>query len=355
MFNKFIYFLLTSLLLVGSASADLGKIAEVRADHDLSRIAFGSCLKKPSGAEILEKIVAYKPDLFVWLGDNIYVDTMYKKERFDELYGQLGKNPRFQKLQKTCPQLAIWDDHDYGNNNFDKSYPLKNESKAAFGKFWKVPKDSAFWDREGIYRAVEFGKPGRRVQMIMLDGRWFLDKKNEQAKDSYLGKEQWAWLEEVLKRPAEIRVICSGVQVIKVNTVSKMWEMWGHHPSEKQRLFDLIESTKANGVLFLSGDMHFGELYQTTETSYPLYDLTSSGLDQKYSRIGRIKPNSKKIGKSLIKSLNFGGIIIDWKKSLLHLELLNGEGELHLRHSVPFAELQHPTDVKMAKNTKEYK
>ena len=34
--------------------------------------------------------------------------------------------------------------------------------------------------------------------------------------------------------------------------------------------------------------------------------------------------------------------MIDWAKSVLHLEILNGEGELHLRHRVPFAELQHP-------------
>ena len=320
-----------------------GEAVESRAAHEISRIAFGSCLRNPTGAGILEKVVAYEPDLFVWLGDNIYVDTLKEVERFGDLYAKLGNNPHFQTLEKTCPQLAIWDDHDYGADNHDRTYPLKRESKAAFGEFWKVPEDSAFWNRGGIYQAVEFGKPGKLVQMILLDGRWFLDKAKPGAADSYLGRQQWRWLEEVLKRPAEVRVICSGVQVVKLNAMGKNWEMWGHHPTERQRLFDLIEDTGAEGVVFISGDMHFGELYQTTDTSYPLYDLTASGLDQEYPRSGKVQPDQKRVGTSLINSLNFGGVVIDWETSVIHLEILNGEGEVHLRHSVPFAELQHPS------------
>ena len=325
------------------AHADPDKVTEAQADQKLSRIAFGSCLRDPSGAAILDKIVDYQPDLFVWLGDNLYVDTMDQPERFEQLYGQLGANPRYQKLKAACPQLAIWDDHDYGADNHHKDYPLKKESKAAFGKFFDVPVTSPFWEREGIYRALEYGQPGRKVQMILLDGRWFLDKKKPQAKDSYLGKAQWAWLEEVLKRPADLRVICSGVQVIKLNANGGNWEMWGHHPSERKRLFDLIESTKANGVVFISGDMHFGEIFRTTQTSYPLHDITASGLDQIHPHAGKTQegPEQSQVGESLIKSLNFGGLVIDWDKRVIHLEILNGQGELHLRHSVPLKELQH--------------
>lgn len=335
-------YLFFGLCLAGSVLAEENKAAEQHEDHAIGRIAFGSCLRRPAGAEILGKIMDYKPDLFVWLGDNIYVDTYDKPERFEQLYGQLGANPRYQKFKAACPQLAIWDDHDYGMDNHHKDYPLKGLSKVAFGKFWDVPATSPFWNREGIYRCVEYGHPGRKVQMILLDGRWFLDKQNPGAEDSYLGKAQWAWLEEVLKRPADVRVICSGVQVVKLNANGEKWEMWGHHPSEQKRLFDLIESTRANGVVFISGDMHFGEIYKTAATSYPLHDVTASGLDQVHPHAGKAQPDQHQVGESLIASLNFGGIVIDWDKATLHLELLNGEGELHHRHSIPFKELQHP-------------
>lgn len=328
----------------GMAGAEQNQVVELKADHAVSRIAFGSCLRKPGGAEILDQIAAYKPDAFVWLGDNIYVDTKDKPEKFEELYGQLGANPRYQKFRELCPQLAVWDDHDYGADNSGKAYPLKKESKAAFGKFWQVPAKSDFWTREGIYRAMEYGAADQRVQVILLDGRWHLDQADPQAADSYLGKAQWAWLEQVLKRPAKVRVICSGVQVIKLNGNGKGWEMWGHHPTERQRLFDLVESTKAEGVVFISGDMHFGEIFKTTDTAYPFYDVTASGMDQVYAHAGKTEsgPGQEQVGQSLIKSLNFGGLVIDWKKAVLQLEILNGAGELHHRHSVPLKELQHP-------------
>jgi alkaline phosphatase D len=315
-------------------------VVEVQTDHAVSRIAFGSCLRKPSGAEILDKITDYKPDLFVWLGDNIYVDTMDQSERFDELYGELDANPRMQKFRESCPQLAIWDDHDYGADNSGKSYPLKKESKQAFGKFWQVPASSSFWTREGIYRAVEYGGANQRVQVILLDGRWHLDQANPNAVDSYLGLAQWKWLEEVLKRPAKVRVICSGVQVIKINDNGRGWEMWDQHPTERQRLFDLIESTKGNGAVFISGDMHFGEIFKTTDTAYPFYDVTASGLDQVHPHEGKTKPGPMQVGQSLTKSLNFGGLVIDWKKQALQLEILNGEGEVFLSHPVLLKDLQ---------------
>ena len=306
----------------------------------LKRIAFGSCLKNPNGAAYLDKVVDYKPDLFIWLGDNIYVDTNDKPQRFGELYGQLGANPRFQKLRATCPQLAIWDDHDYGNDNVGRDYPLKEESKKAFCEFWQIPDSSPVWSRNGIYRAVEYGPADKRVQIILLDGRWNLNKRKPRQKDSYLGAEQWVWLEQVLKRPAKLRLIASGLQVVKLNAMGDQWEMWGHHPSERNRLFGLIESTKANGVVFISGDKHFAELYKTTDTTYPLYDLTASGLDQVYPHAGNARPNQTQVGKSLIKSFNFGGIVIDWDKATLQLEILDGDGKAFLSHPLALRELQ---------------
>ena len=38
---------------------------------------------------------------------------------------------------------------------------------------------------------------------------------------------------------------------------------WSNFPRERQRLFDLIETTKANGVILLSGNVHFTEISRT--------------------------------------------------------------------------------------------
>ena len=41
----------------------------------LEKIAFGSCLRQEREAPLLDRIVAFRPDLFVFLGDSVYADT----------------------------------------------------------------------------------------------------------------------------------------------------------------------------------------------------------------------------------------------------------------------------------------
>ena len=85
---------------------------------------------------------------------------------------------------------------------------------------------------------------------------------------------------------------------------------WGVFPIERQKLFDLIASTSANGIILLSGNVHIAELSKTSEGPYPLYDLTSSGLTHVNETYGKAL-NSFRIGEPFI-DLNFGMVQIDW-------------------------------------------
>jgi alkaline phosphatase D len=71
------------------------------------------------------------------------------------------------------PVLAVWDDHDYGANDAGAEYPMKAESQRMFLDFFGVAGDSPRRRRPGIYDARVFGPPGRRVQVILLDLRYF--------------------------------------------------------------------------------------------------------------------------------------------------------------------------------------
>ena len=53
----------------------------------------------------------------------------------------------------------------------------------------------------------------------------------------------------------------------------------GYFPNEQRKLLKLIKKTKANGVLFISGDVHYAEISKMeVRNLYPIYDITSSGL-----------------------------------------------------------------------------
>ena len=302
-----------------------------------TRIAFGSCLRRSAGGEILDAVVAKRPDLFLWLGDNIYADTEDLAVK-RATYAVLGANPRFQRLVQACPNHAMWDDHDYGRDNIGDTYAQRDASQVAFCDFWRVAADDPRRQRPGTYHSVVSGAGEQAVRIIMLDGRYFRGVR-EDPRGTMLGAAQWAWLAEELRKPARLRVICSGVQVLAMPTGGGL-ECWNQQPRERQRLFDLVKETRAEGVLFLSGDRHFAELSRLPGAlGYDAWDLTSSSLDQ----MTWPTPNQLGVGPQ-VRQNNFGMLTIDWRGAdpRIALEIVDGRGVVVLTQVVARSSLAAP-------------
>jgi alkaline phosphatase D len=157
---------------------------------------------------------------------------------------------------------------------------------------------------------------------------------NHCKKATILGKEQWEWLEQELQRDATIRIIGSSNQF---GHTYNGYESWNNFPHEQERMLQLIQKTQANGILFISGDVHWGELSKlSNEYTYPIYDCTSSGLTQTWHKT---EPNSNRIG-PVIPESNFGLINIDWFNKELQIQLYDEQDSLRLNHKLSFEELQ---------------
>jgi alkaline phosphatase D len=328
---------------------------EAKEDSPLTRIALGSCARQTEPQPIWDSVVKAKPDLFLFLGDNIYGDSR-DMNVLRAKYAQLAEKSGFQKLRTACPIFAIWDDHDYGANDAGAEYPMKVESQKLFLDFFGEPANSSRRRREGIYHAILFGPQGRRVQMILLDTRYFRGPLNAKPREpgkgtrylpnpdtsvTMLGEPQWKWLEEQLRVPADVRIIASSIQVVSQEHDS---EKWMNLPHERERLYRLIRDTGANGVLFVSGDVHRGEISAMDGgVGYPLYDLTSSGLSE--GSITKVKfadwPNRYRIG-TVDWTTNFGVIEIDWDRCdpLICLQIRDDAGDVCLQKKVLLSELQ---------------
>ncbi len=347
------------LSLVGLVTAFL--VTSAGAQEPLRRIAFGSCVHQDKAQPIWDTILATKPDTFLFLGDNIYGDTL-DMDVLRKKYAKLAAVPGYQKLLKTCPVLATWDDHDYGWNDAGADYKMKVESQKIFLDFFRAPPDSPRRQREGIYFAQIFGPEGKRVQFIMLDTRYFrspLQKRpkkvanegpyeaNTDPATTILGAAQWQWLEEQLKQPAELRIIGSSIQVVAED---HCWEKWMNFPHERERLFQLIRETKAVGVVFLSGDRHLAELSMMDgNVGYPLYDLTSSGLNQAFKAWRRQEPNRHRVA-TMNFGDNFGLITLDWERTdpRLSLQIRDLDGDVILQQKLALSNLQPTGKVKPA-------
>ena len=330
----------TAGLALAAALRIAGRAAPARAQGQapLTRIAFGSCAHQDKPQPIWDAVLRYRPDLFIFAGDNVYGDlTPGAANGLREAYAKAATIEGYRKLRAEVPVLATWDDHDYGQNDAGGDFPYQDEAKALFLEFWQVPEDDPRRTREGVYDARTLGPDGRRLRVILLDLRSFrspLRRKPESAPGpgpylpdpdpakTMLGEAQWAWLEAQLREPAELRLIVSSVQVL---AEGHGYERWGNLPHERARLLALIAATRANGVILLSGDRHVGALYRLDEgVPYPLYEITSSGLNMFYAAAS--EPGPLRLG-AVYGRENFGTIDIDWWAGEVRLAVraLNGE------------------------------
>jgi alkaline phosphatase D len=298
----------------------------------ISRIAFGSCSDQDKPLPIFETIAAARPELMLFLGDTMYADLDRKVEVTPQVirdkYAQLARLPTFQKLKAACPRmLGTWDDHDYGINDAGAEWKHKAEAQQALLDFYGVPAADPRRQRQGVYHAQVFGPPGQRLQVILLDTRYHRSPLKKGAFDprlrlvpylpntdpdaTMLGNEQWRWLEEQLKQPAELRLLVSSIQVL---ADEHPFEKWANFPRERERLYELLRRTGAEGVLILSGDRHHGEISLDTQVlDYPLYDITASGFNQASKSWRAPERNSKRVA-AVPYGDHFGWIAVDWKQ-----------------------------------------
>jgi alkaline phosphatase D len=337
----------SALLLVLAITACASR--DVPSQQPLARIGFGSCINTQAHP-MLDRTLTLPFDLFILLGDNIYADTT-NPAVMAEKYRVRKESAFFQGLRKKAPLLATWDDHDFGGNDAGASYPMKVESQKLFCDFMDVPANSPRRQREGIYDACVLGPAGKRVQVILLDTRYF--RSNLATGENHavpsggkyiphpdpnvtkLGAAQWKWLEEQLRVPAELRIIASSIQFISEFSGG---EAWANLPREKQRMLDLLEKTRANGVFFISGDRHWAELSRLDRPgNYPLYDLTSSALTEEHKR-GTPTPNRFREGPTYHGN-NVGLINIDWQSPgpIVLVQLFDVDGRMRIEKRIAFA------------------
>lgn len=333
----------------------------------LTRIAFGSCADQEKPLPIFDKIADLKPQLYIALGDNIYADIK-PEPGLDAVasmkvkYEKLARLEGWKRMVATCPMLATWDDHDYGKNDAGVEYPHKVESQKLLLDFFQVPANSPLRTQQGVYQSRVYGPEGKRVQVILLDTRYFRTALKKDTKvipgtrirpylpvtdagATYLGEEQWKWLEQQLKVPADLRLIGTSIQIISDDHPH---EKWANIPGERDRMYKLIRDTKATGVVFLSGDRHLAELsLDRKAVSYPLFDITSSGLNQGDKKWRAPEANTKRVA-SMAHGDNFGMITIDWAGAdgpRVSMQVRDVDGEVAFKETIPLSLLKPGADA----------
>lgn len=257
------------------------------------KIVFTSCArynKKHLQNEWLS-IYDKDPDHLLLLGDNIYMDwgfrilqpklrsIRYFKKRMQKMYDLQWSNPNFEKLRNHMNEKngfhGIWDDHDCGWNNINvASLNERNKAKIAYSRqqlFEHFPLSKA---NNSIYYAHDTAL----ARFIFLDNRTFSKKRSE----TFLGENQFAFIEEKLNHTKPITIICGGL------TLSNGHENFSSKEKAYQRFCKLCNDAQSK-VIYLAGDIHKNKFTSpnagiTTNGILPPFEIISSGIPVTFYR-----------------------------------------------------------------------
>lgn len=276
------------------------------------RVAFGSCCRIQFDPEqrIWNTVRKLEPDMFLWLGDNIYADSDQYAGLVD-LYARGRVVENLIPFLRSTPQLATWDDHDFGYNDSDGRSPFKADSLQVFKNFWANPAYGED-DNPGVYFKQHYGG----VDFFVLDGRYHRDPTTatDDAGKTMLGAAQKAWLKRELKAsrtPFKVLAIGGGWSSAENEEGG---DSWGVYLTERNEIFDFIRDNDIGGVICISGDSHMGELNcipRSQQGGYDIYDFCSSPLAQMPASKNKRQSPEVRVRDTWTRSVNVGMMHFD--------------------------------------------
>jgi alkaline phosphatase D len=261
------------------------------------------------GYDIYGAMTRENADLMIWLGDHLYfreADCQSPEGMALRYRTTRGFAPLDAFLRST-PQVAIWDDHDYGPNDSDGSFEFKNDALNLFKTYWANP-TYGVGGVAGVFTKTSIAD----ADIFLLDDRWWRSadatSPGERGKVMF-GPAQMRWLKNALLfSRARFKIVAGGGQFFNDDDA---YEGWNQFPQERAEFMGWLQQYRIPGLLFLSGDRHISELIRyprpayNGKRDYPLTEFTCSPLNSSAAP-GDDNPN--RVPGTLVKERNYGVI-----------------------------------------------
>lgn len=332
----------------------------------ITSFGFGSCVNQNQEQSLWKIVQAKAPQIFIMMGDNVYASKAEDKPIIDQ-YIKLNSNSDYLKARESIPFLATWDDHDFGQNDGGFDNPEKLEARRVFLKYWSYLNNILPKDQDAIYHSRLIGEKKQQVQFIMMDTRFdrfpvvlteslptfaatatvsasadntlvkaslktsHKFSENLDPKAQILSDAQWKWLDNELKKPAELRILISSIQFLAND---HGYEKWGLFPNERKKLLNLLEKNKIKNLIILSGDRHLASIAKLKTKNGDLFDITSSSIN-KPSKATEPEIDQLYTAPSYL-NINFGFAEIDWSKKQIEFQIIGEDAQSHLNQVIKF-------------------
>ncbi len=276
---------------------------------------------------IFEQIHQRDPDLMLWLGDNTYLREVdwFSRSGILHRYTHTRAVEELQPLLASAHHYAIWDDHDFGPNNSDRSYIHKNLTREAFELFWGNP-SYGLDGKHGITTFFQYGD----IDFFLMDNRYFRAPNERESTDrTMLGKEQLEWLIDALTTSrAPFKVVVIGGQVLNTH---EQYETYANlYPEERQYLLNRIREEEIYNVFFLDGDRHHTEFSKLQlDNGIMVHDMTCSPLTSG-AHTNVQENNQLRVEGTLVEERNFAMLTFSGPRDSrkLQIEVFDADGKL---------------------------
>jgi alkaline phosphatase D len=251
--------------------------------------------------------------------------------------------PELQPFLGSVHHYFIWDDHDFGPNDSDRSYRLRADALDVH-KLFTANQTYGTLETPGAFSRFEWAD----VEVILLDDRFHRSPNNMDNDDpskTMWGAAQFDWLKDVLlNSTAPFKLVMNGNQVLNPLV---QYEGLATFKTEYAALIAFIKKNRIPGVLFVSGDRHMSELIRLEDPAfYPLYDFTSSSITA-----GLAQPRGPEIenpyrvpGTLVSDKHSFGLLRVSGKRTdrVLTVECRDVTGATRWSHTIKARDLQPP-------------
>lgn len=281
------------------------------------------------------------------LGDNVYIDYPKDGDIQKYCYYRRQARPNYRDFASSTSMLAIWDDHDFGNNDaFGGAtidfFPWKRPVLDVFRNQFANP----YYGGGDAHPGVWFDFQLADIDFMMLDCRFYREPSyasGNEKEPQMLGPAQMEWLKEkLLASKGTFKVIVSSVPWAygAKATMGGRYDTWRGYQKERQEIFDFLAEHKIEGVILLSADRHRSDLWKIErENGYPLYELESSKLVNTHTHD---RMDDSECILSYNKKCSFGKIIFktNVEKPYLTYEIWNIDNEKMETYQINLDELK---------------
>lgn len=247
-----------------------------------ARFAIVSCINDQMTAdEEWKALIADRPDLLFMIGDTTYADQLGGNRKVADpaqlwqRHVETRNTVPFYFSSLLIPTLATWDDHDFGANDANRTYPYAKESRDIFLSFF--PQDPSVSSSLLVGPGVSSMFQAFGQNFFLLDDRTYRTEVGAQE-PSHWGLAQESWMTEIAKAHPVPSWFFNGSLFFGAYKAGGE-SVEGQHPESLKRLGKVLAELPQVCVLS-SGDVHYSEIMKIEASwlGYSTLEVVSSSI-----------------------------------------------------------------------------